>query len=109
MAYLGKIDYSLTQIRLGVQFMALIAVLALVDMVEVDQVRYMPNFADPYRGKLAEVLRIYDMPSRQNSDNPSDMYQWIEVRFLEDGAIMTLPSIRFLLEERRSTTRSARN
>lgn len=83
--------------------MALAVTLAKVSLIPTDHVRYLPEYADPYREELAEVIEILDESKDPLRPGSNGMPYWLKVRFEKDKKVCTLPARRFLLEERRMT------
>mgnify|MGYP003393349218 CR=1 FL=1 len=81
--------------------MTLATVLTRVSVSRGDKVRYLPNFADPYRDEMAELIEIIDTSTHPLQQGIEGTPFWFRVRFLKDDIEKTLPTTRFLLEEKR--------
>jgi hypothetical protein len=81
----------------------LIMMLARISVWRGDLVRYMPRFADPYRGELAVVERMLDESKNPIGAGPNAMPYWLEVRFKKDDRLATLNAQAFVVEEVRQS------
>ncbi len=84
--------------------MARVLMLARVDLVAGDAVRYMPRFHDMHRGELAEVEAVLDASDAGLcSLSPFQTPYWLQVRFKNSGIVKTLNAQLFIIEEFRCT------